>query len=105
VTAVLGLPVAADLSTTWVATSTTTPSPTPGEPDPDTVTPGLLGFLVVFLLAIVTWLLLRNMTARLRRLRFREEQRLAAQPVEPVEPDAPQPPDGPQPPEGTAPRV
>lgn len=48
-------------------------------PDPDSVTPGVLGFLVVFVLAIATWLLMRNMTGHLRRLRFREEQRLAAQ--------------------------
>jgi hypothetical protein len=47
------------------------------QPDPDSVTPGLYGFLVVFVLAVVTWLLLRNLTARLRRLRYREDQRLA----------------------------
>lgn len=65
----------------------TTPSPTPSlapslpvqAPDPNSVTPGVLGFLVVFLLALATWLLMRNLTARLRRLRFREEQRLAAE--------------------------
>lgn len=61
------------------ATSTATPSPGPTLPDPDSVTPGLAGFLVVFVLAIVTWLLLRNMTGRLRRMRFREEQRQAAE--------------------------
>jgi hypothetical protein len=44
-------------------------------PDPESVTPGLWGFLVVFVLAIVVWLLMRNMTGRLRRLRFREEER------------------------------
>lgn len=48
-------------------------------PDPNSVTPGVLGFLVVFVLAIATWLLMRNMTGHLRRLRFREEQRLAAE--------------------------
>ncbi|WP_082537670.1 hypothetical protein [Angustibacter sp. Root456] len=61
------------------ATTTTTPSPGPTLPDPDSVTPGLAGFLVVFVLAIVTWLLLRNMTGRLRRMRFRDEQRQAAE--------------------------
>ncbi len=67
----------------------TTPSPTPSlsppvapslppqAPDPNSVTPGVLGFLVVFLLALATWLLMRNLTARLRRMRFREEQRQA----------------------------
>ena len=60
------------------ATATSTTTPTPGQtlPDPDSVTPGLAGFLVVFVLAIVTWLLLRNMTGRLRRMRFREQERL-----------------------------
>jgi hypothetical protein len=59
------------------STSTTTPSPGPTVPDPNSVTPGVAGFLVVFVLAIATWLLLRNMTGRLRRLRFREEERAA----------------------------
>ena len=55
-----------------VATSTPTPNPA----DPESVSPGLWGFFVVFVLAIVVWLLMRNMTQRLRRLRFREQQRL-----------------------------
>jgi hypothetical protein len=59
------------------STSTPTPSLPPKTPAPDSVPPGLLGFLVVFLLAVVVWLLMRNLTARLRRMRFREEQRLA----------------------------
>jgi flagellar biosynthesis/type III secretory pathway M-ring protein FliF/YscJ len=45
-------------------------------PDPESVSPGLWGFAVVFVLAIVVWLLMRNMTGRLRRMRFREEERL-----------------------------
>ncbi|MBC7639340.1 MAG: hypothetical protein H7231_06115, partial [Rhodoferax sp.] len=52
------------------------------------VTPGVLGFLVVFVLAVITWLLMRNLTARLRRMRFREEQRLATE-VEPPPSDVP----------------
>lgn len=63
----------------WLLTSTSTPTPPVKAPDPDSVTPGVLGFLVVFVLAVVTWLLMRNLTARLRRMRFREEQRLAAE--------------------------
>lgn len=62
----------------------TTPTPAPTAtiptdvaPDPNSVTPGLLGFLVVFVLAIVLWLLFRNLTGRLRRMRFREDERLA----------------------------
>jgi ABC-type uncharacterized transport system YnjBCD permease subunit len=49
------------------------------QPDPDSVTPGVAGFLVVFVLALVTWLLMRNLTGRLRRLRYREDERLAAE--------------------------
>jgi len=64
-----------------VLAATPTPSPSlPAQgPDPDSVTPGLLGFLVVFVLALATWLLLRNMTGRLRRMRYREERRLDAE--------------------------
>ncbi|GAB3594819.1 hypothetical protein GCM10027446_19200 [Angustibacter peucedani] len=75
-------------TTTTTTTTTTAPSPAPVEPDPSSVTPGVLGFLVVFLLAIATWLLLRNMTGRLRRMKFREEQRLAAE-QSPAPPQAP----------------
>lgn len=72
-----------------VLAATPTPSPSlPAQaPDPDSVTPGLLGFLVVFVLALVTWLLLRNLTGRLRRMRYREEQRLAAERDGPRTPD------------------
>jgi hypothetical protein len=41
---------------------------------PERVTPGLLGFLVVFALAIATWLLLRSMTRRLGRVDFEERE-------------------------------
>ena len=72
-----------------VLAATPTPSPSlPAQaPDPDSVTPGLLGFLVVFVLALVTWLLLRNLTGRLRRMRYREEQRLASERDRPETPD------------------
>ena len=42
------------------------------------ITAGLGGFLVVFALAIVVWLLGRDLTRRLRRMRLREQERLAA---------------------------
>ena len=81
-----------------LVTSTTTPSPSlPAKtPNPDSVTPGLLGFLVVFVLAVVVWLLMRNLTGRLRRMRFREEQRLADEARQqgaraPKRPDEPRP--------------
>ena len=38
------------------------------------VTAGLGGFLAFFLLAVALYLLMRNMTARLRRMAYREEQ-------------------------------
>ena len=67
-----------------VLASTTTPTPSTnptgkGYPDPDTVTPGALAFVIMFVLAVAIWLLLRNLTGRLRRMRYREEQRLKAE--------------------------
>jgi hypothetical protein len=53
-----------------------TPVPTPGRspatttPDADLVTPGVAGFLVTFLLAVATILLLRSMTKHLRKVRY-----------------------------------
>jgi hypothetical protein len=42
--------------------------------DPSTVTPGVAGFLTVFVLAVATWLLIRSMTGHLRKVRYRAEQ-------------------------------
>ena len=39
-------------------------------PDPDTVSPGFAGFLVVFLLAVVTVFLIRSMVKHLRKVNF-----------------------------------
>jgi hypothetical protein len=71
---------------TWVVLTSGTPSPSVspttqpgGMPDPDIVTPGALAFVIMFVLAVAIWLLLRNLTARLRRMRYREEQRLRAE--------------------------
>lgn len=56
--------------------STPTPSPLPGfEGDPDMVTPGVIGFVVTFLVAAATVLLIIDMTRRVRRVRYREEVR------------------------------
>jgi hypothetical protein len=66
----------------WLVLASSTPSPSPGGkgyPDPDTVTPGALAFVIMFVLAVAIWLLLRNLTGRLRRMRYREEQRLRAE--------------------------
>ncbi len=57
---------------------------TPTGPEPEDVTPGLLGFTVVALMALALWFLLRSMTKRLRKVRFEEQaeapQRPAARP-------------------------
>jgi hypothetical protein len=68
----------------WAVLASGTPSPSPstqpgGMPDPDIVTPGALAFVVMFMLGVAIWLLLRNLTGRLRRMRYREEQRLRAE--------------------------
>jgi hypothetical protein len=38
--------------------------------DPTLGSPGLAGFLVTFALAIATWLLIRSMVGRLRKVRY-----------------------------------
>lgn len=51
-----------------------TPSPLPAfEGDPNQVTPGVIGFAVTFLIAVITVLLVIDMTRRVRRIRYREE--------------------------------
>jgi hypothetical protein len=56
------------------------PSPSPTLPpgftgNPDTITPGWIGFIVIFLVAVATVFLLVDMTRRIRRVRYREEIR------------------------------
>jgi hypothetical protein len=50
------------------------PSPTTDELDPLSVSPGLVGFLATFAVAVATVLLILDMVRRLRRMRFREDQ-------------------------------
>lgn len=50
-------------------------TPTPAPLDEDTVTPGWVGFVVIFALALVTVFLIIDMTRRVRRVRYREEIR------------------------------
>lgn len=40
------------------------------------VGPGFLGFLAVFVLAVALWFLMRNMNARMRRMAYRERDRI-----------------------------
>ena len=58
-----------------------TPSPTPTPLDEDTVTPGWIGFVVIFAIALITVFLIVDMTRRIRRVRYREEvrEKLAAE--------------------------
>jgi hypothetical protein len=56
------------------------PSPTPSQfPDytgnPNLITPGVWGFIAIFLVAVATVLLLLDMTRRIRRSRYRAEVR------------------------------
>jgi hypothetical protein len=66
--------------------------------DPNVVSPGILGFLAFFFLAVALYLLVRNMNGHLRRMRYRAEQ-LEGEKAEPPpeaspegEPTAEQPP-------------
>jgi hypothetical protein len=42
--------------------------------DPNVVSPGILGFLAFFLLAVALYFLLRNMNGHLRRMNYRAEE-------------------------------
>jgi hypothetical protein len=56
------------------ATSLPTPVPVPGfDGDPNVVTPGVIGFMLTLLVAVVTVLLVFDMTRRVRRVRYREQ--------------------------------
>lgn len=57
----------------WLADPT--PSPSPSAVPDDLVTPGVIGFVITFLVAVAAVLLIIDMTRRVRRLRYREEVR------------------------------
>jgi hypothetical protein len=61
--------------------------------DPNSVSPGILGFIAFFVLAVALYLLVRNMNAHLRRVRYRQEAEEAeeAQAEQEREPDQPAP--------------
>lgn len=49
-------------------------NPEPGfTPDPNTVTPGVLGFTVIALIAVAVFFLGWDLNRRIRRIHFREE--------------------------------
>ena len=51
-----------------------TPSPSPSPAfDPTTVTPGWVGFIITFGVALLTVALILDMTRRVRRVRYRAE--------------------------------
>ena len=61
-------PLLSAATTVWLLADDTTP-------DPDTVTPGVVGFIVTFLVAAVTVLLVIDMVRRVRRVNYREQMR------------------------------
>lgn len=61
------------------------PSPFPAYTgDPNLITPGVIGFLAIFLIALATVFLLIDMNRRIRRSRYREQVRdeMAAEDLE-----------------------
>jgi hypothetical protein len=49
----------------------TPPTPPAYEGDPNLVTPGVVGFIITFAIAIITVLLVLDMVRRIRRVRYR----------------------------------
>ncbi len=56
--------------------------------------PGLGAFIAFFVLAVVLWLLMRNLNSRMRRMAYKEQQRVAELEAQQAERD--QPPPGPK---------
>jgi hypothetical protein len=58
-----------------------TPTPTPTGVDADDVTPGVWGFAIIFLIAVVVVLLIVDMQRRVRRVNYKAEidERLQAE--------------------------
>jgi hypothetical protein len=62
----------------FAALSAAAPSPTPFPDytgDPNLITPGVIGFIAIFLVAVATVFLLIDMNRRIRRSRYREQVR------------------------------
>lgn len=79
------IPVLASYVIVWLADPSPEPSPNPSlggfTGDPNEVTPGVVGFVVTFLIAAMTVLIILDMTRRVRRVRYRAEvqEKLAAE--------------------------
>ena len=56
----------------WLTVATPSPTPSLG-PGEDNVTPGYVGFLVTFVVAVAVVLLVIDMVRRIRRVRYRAE--------------------------------
>jgi hypothetical protein len=67
--------------------------------DPNVVSPGILGFLAFFLLAVALFLLVRNMNGHLRRMRYRAEA-MEAKEADQASEDGPEAPPDEEPPPG-----
>jgi hypothetical protein len=71
--------------------------------DPNVVSPGILGFLAFFLLAVALIFLVRNMNGHLRRMKYRAdaleaseaEQAATQEEADPKDPPGPLPPSRP----------
>jgi hypothetical protein len=75
----------------WVfAAATPTPTPSGVTPSYDTIGPGFTAFVVLFLLALATVVLIRSMVGHLRKVRYSS----------PPGDTPPAPPNSPRPPEG-----
>jgi hypothetical protein len=73
---VIGTVLTALVGILFSADTPPTPNPLPSYiGNNDLVTPGWIGFLVTFLVAVATVLLIIDMTRRIRRLRYRAEIR------------------------------
>ena len=53
------------------------------------VGPGIGAFVAFFVLAVALWLLMRNMNSRMRRMAYKEQQRVAEIEAREAERDAP----------------
>ena len=63
-----------ELLSGFVGAASDTPSPSPSAAfDPTTVTPGWIGFVITFAVALLTVALILDMNRRVRRVRYRAE--------------------------------